>query len=142
MRSWKYIGLVLAVAVVSPAVAVAIGGGTTSGDIRTTPSGFDATARLLAGGRGVRVSGPVTCTKGRRVRIDVTLTQRASGAVARGTWTARCTGVSRRWTIKRASALTGRFVTGQATACAAAATATSKRATDAVQWCRLIRLAA
>jgi hypothetical protein len=131
--------LVISIAVLAfPAVALALGDGSIR--IVRNGSGFDRTAALSAAGRSVRISGPVNCTRGGRIRIDVTITQRTTGTVAKGTWRARCVG-PRRWTLRAARALTGAFEAGDATACAAAAAANAKRATDAIQWCRLVRLA-
>jgi hypothetical protein len=137
LRSCIPIAIATAVAVAIPVSALPSGG---SVRIRPTPSGFDATARVSSDGAVIRIGGPARCTKGGRLRIDVTLTQRASGAVGRGTWKGRCRGSVQHWTVSSARALTGRFVAGQATACAAAAAANSKRATDAVQWCRVVTL--
>jgi hypothetical protein len=132
--------LVLAVGATAPAVGLAVSGTGGSVQVEKTRSGFDATAQATPSGATVRISGPAQCTNGGRLRIDVTITQRASGALARGTWTGRCRGSVQRWTVKAARALTGRFVSGQATACAAAAAASSKRAADALQWCRVVGL--
>ena len=138
MRLRNLVALVFVLALAIPAAGYGIG----DGKVRFVrqESGFDTTGRVSPSGASLRIAGPVRCTKGGRVRIDVTVTQRATGAVARGTWTGRCTGASRRWTITAARAVTGRFETGSVTACAAAAAANSKRATDATQWCRLMRL--
>jgi hypothetical protein len=118
-------------------LAVSSGG---SVHVEKTASGFDPTARATPSGATVRIAGPVECTKGGRARIDVTITQRASGALARGTWTGRCRGSVQRWTVRSARALTGRFVAGQVTGCAAAAVADAERATDALQWCKVVTL--
>ena len=138
MRLRNAASLTFVLALALPAAGYGVG----DGSVRfvKSQSGFDPAARVTPSGATLRIAGPVRCTKGGRARIDVTVTQRATGAVARGTWTGRCTGASRRWTIPAARAVTGRFEAGSATACAAAAAANSKRATDATQWCKVVRL--
>jgi hypothetical protein len=138
MRLRNPVALTFVLALAIPAAVYGLG----DGKVRFVreQGGFDRTARLSLSGASIRIAGPVRCTKGGRARIDVTITQRATGAVARGTWTGRCTGTTRRWTVAVARAVTGRFDPGSTTACAAAAAANSKRATDATQWCRLVRL--
>jgi len=112
-------------------------------EIEKNGSGFDATATLRADGRAVRVTGPVHCLKGRTARLDVTLTQRRTGALARGTWRGTCKGVKQTWTLKSARVGGGAAMTpGSATACAAAVTRSATRATDAVQWCESLKLVA
>lgn len=138
MRLRPCLALTVAMLVASPVSVLAQSDGPVK--FVKLPGGFDSTARLDVSRHAIRIGGLVRCTRGGRVRIDVTITQRATGALARGTWTARCTGVSRRWTIRAARALTGRFRSGSATACAAGSAANSRRATDAIQWCKVLRL--
>jgi hypothetical protein len=140
MRLRHGLALALALGAAAPAVGSALSGSGGSVQVEKTRSGFDAAAQATASGATVRIGGPAQCTKGGRLRIDVTITQRASGALARGTWTGRCRGSVQRWTVRAARALTGRFVAGEVTACAAAAAASAERATDALQWCKLVTL--
>ena len=109
--------------------------------IRTLPSGFDKTGRLSTHGRVLSLGGPVSCTRGGAIRILVTVTQRRSGAIARGSWRGTCTGPDQQYAVRRARAR-GRasFVPGQSEACAAAVGLNRTRATDATQWCGAVLL--
>lgn len=109
--------------------------------VEKTGSGFDATATLRQDGRLVSVKGPITCTKNMALRIDVTLTQRKTGALGRGTWRGVCSGVPQRWTLDDVRSVGDRrFTTGRVTACAAAVLRNRTRTVDAVQWCEMVRL--
>jgi hypothetical protein len=138
MRPSKHIAPVLLLALALPTTALAVGDGSIR--IVRNGSGFDKTAVLRSDGRALTLSGPVRCTSGGRIRIDVTVTQRSTGSLARGTWRGRCRGSAQRWRVPAARALTGAFDGGQITACAAAAAANATRATDATQWCRVVSL--
>lgn len=109
--------------------------------VEKTGSGFDATGTLRQDGRLVSVNGPITCTKNMALRIDVTLTQRKTGALGRGTWRGVCSGVPQRWTVVNVRSLGDRrFTAGRVTACAAAVLRNRTRPVDALQWCEMVRL--
>ena len=102
---------------------------------------IDREATLDAGGHVVDATGPIRCSQLERARIRVTVSQRATGAVAEGRWRGRCRRTTRTWTarrfVQRGAAI---FEAGTAQACALAVTRTAERATDAKQWCRTIEL--
>ncbi|MGH2839747.1 MAG: hypothetical protein ACRDKY_02850 [Solirubrobacteraceae bacterium] len=110
-------------------------------DVKKLPSGFDATGTVGASGRVVRVHGPIVCTKDMAVRLDVTVTQRKTGALGRGTWRGLCTGSEQRWKLADVRAVgAGRFSPGRVMACTAGVLRNSKGPEDAVQWCESVRL--
>lgn len=134
------LGVAAMLLVPAGAAALPTGGQVT---IVRSDSGFDERASLRTDGRGARITGPIRCTKGGRLRIDVTLTQRKTGALARGTWRGTCTGAKQTWTLKSARVVgEARLQAGAAQACAAAVARNSKRATDALQWCEPLTLVA
>jgi hypothetical protein len=53
---------------------------------------IDQLATYRQGGTLVRVTGPISCTRGERVAIRVAVRQPAAGASTRGRWKGRCTG--------------------------------------------------
>jgi hypothetical protein len=109
--------------------------------IKPSPHGFDRTGKVSGGGRVLSVGGPFACTSGGRARIDVTVTQRKTGAFARGTWTGTCAGREQDWLVRRARARgAADFRPGQSEACAAAVARNVRRATDATQWCGAVLL--
>ena len=109
--------------------------------IKPLPSGFDTTGKVSTGGRVLEVGGPLACTSGGRVRIEVTVTQRKTGAFARGTWRGACAGREQEWIVKKARARgSADFRPGQTEACAAAVGRNIRRATDATQWCGAVLL--
>jgi hypothetical protein len=109
--------------------------------IKPGPSGFDTTGKVSRGGRVVSVGGPLSCTRGGAIRLHVTVTQRKSGALARGTWRGSCTGRRQDWLVKKARARgAASFRRGQSEACAAGVALNGRRATDATQWCGAVLL--
>jgi predicted ester cyclase len=93
-------------------------------------------------GGHVRASGPIGCTRGERITIRVGISQAATGARARGSWTARCTGEVQHWQM-RARASTGvRFAKGAATVRAVAETRAGRRVTDTRKWRRRVSVSA
>lgn len=107
-------------------------------------SRFEGRAVLSANGRRTRVSGPVTCDRGLRARIDVRMTLPGSGAVAEGTWRGVCRGVLQRW--RALVRLEDKFGPapalrrGRARACAVLTTAPRRRAGPSEAWCATVRL--
>lgn len=62
------------------------------------PGGFAGSAIVGASGSEVTVGGGGNvCRKGWTIKIDATLSQHSTGAVAEGTWTGTCTGRSQKW---------------------------------------------
>lgn len=110
-------------------------------EVKPAPTGFDRTGKVSTGGRVLSVGGPFACTTGGRTRIHVTVTQRKTGALARGTWSGTCTGRDQDWLVRKVRARgAADFQPGQSEACAAAVARNSRRATDATQWCGAVLL--
>lgn len=130
----------MALLLVAGVSAVALTTGETV-KIKALPSGFDKTGDLSTGGRVVTVGGPLSCTTGGAIRIYVTVTQRKSGALARGTWRGTCSGPGQQWLLRKVRAHgKARFRLGQTEACAAGVGLNGRRATDATQWCGAVLL--
>ncbi len=114
-----------------------------------------ATASLLLGGSGqsgvqtntiaptaalkgahVLATGIVACDAGERLKLQLTVTQRATGAVARGSTRGVCTGEVQEWPVRLQRRGPAKFAAGAAAACALAVTSLHGKPTDAHQWCR------
>ena len=99
---------------------------------------IDGEATSARAGARVRVTGPIGCTSGERVSIRVTVAQSATGARARNTWTARCTGEIQHWQVRARARQGARFETGAGRVCAVAKTRTAGRVTDTRRWCERV----
>ena len=80
------------------------------------------------------VTGPLACTAGERVFVRVTVTQRATGAVAEGRTRLWCTGARQHWTVHAGSQGEETFQEAPAVAVAVARTTADGAITDAHQW--------
>ena len=90
----------------------------------------------------VRSTGPIGCTRGERIAISVRVSQHGTGARARQSWTARCTGEVQHWQV-RARALRGpRFAQGPGRVCAVARTRSGSRVSETRKWCRPVFVSA
>ncbi|HSM56288.1 MAG TPA: hypothetical protein VK879_09050 [Candidatus Sulfomarinibacteraceae bacterium] len=90
--------------------------------------------------RLVEVRGHIACEEGEQLRIDVTVTQGATGAVARGHTQDVCTGDIQVWTARVVARGPVASVTGAAEACAVAQTRSRGHVTDAYSWCKGVTL--
>jgi hypothetical protein len=92
---------------------------------------------------GLRVAvagGGNVCTKGEALTLDVTVSQHATSAVAKGTWTGTCTGASQGWHTV-AHVIDGvRFAPGCAIGVALGITRLHGRANGAHQWLTALKL--
>jgi hypothetical protein len=95
---------------------------------------IDPVAAVTDHGRLVVATGPLTCTRGERAFLRVTVTQRATGAVAEGRGRIVCTGNSQQWQVHAATQGKETFDEGPALAVAIARTADDGEITDAHQW--------
>lgn len=95
---------------------------------------IDPIAVVTDHGRLVIATGPITCTRGERAFLRVTVTQRATGAVAEGRSRIVCTGNSQHWEVHAATQGKATFDEGPAVAVAIARTADHREITDAHQW--------
>ena len=103
---------------------------------------IDGQATSTRDGARVRATGPIGCTSGERVSIRVTVTQSATGARARKTWTGRCTGEIQHWQVRARARQGTRFETGAGRVCALAKTRTAGRVTDTRKWCERVAVSA
>jgi hypothetical protein len=85
-------------------------------------------------GRHLVVTGPIACTASERATVWVTVTQRATGAVAEGRTLLTCTGAVQQWEVHAATLGRETFEEGPATAVALDRTTTRRATTDAHQW--------
>jgi hypothetical protein len=99
---------------------------------------IDRDATYRNGGASVRVTGPIGCTMGERVSIQVLVTQAASGARGREAWRRRCTGEVQRWRVRAPTRKGARFEAGRARVCAVARTRSAHRLTDTRRWCERV----
>lgn len=85
-------------------------------------------------GRHLIVTGPLACTEGEWAFLRVTVTQRATGAVAEGGTLITCTGDTQQWEVHALIQGTETFQEAPATAVAVARTTSYGDTTDAHQW--------
>ncbi len=102
---------------------------------------IDPVAIVSDDGRHIIVTGPITCTAGERAYVQVTVTQRTTGAVAEGHTRIRCTGDIQQWEVHASKHGKETFEEGPATAVALARTTDHGDITDAHQWLVNITLA-
>lgn len=95
---------------------------------------IDPVANITDHGRLVIATGPITCTRGERAFLRVTVTQRPTGAVAEGRSRIVCTGNSQQWQVHAATQGREIFGEGPAIAVAIARSADHGEITDAHQW--------
>jgi hypothetical protein len=95
---------------------------------------IDPVAIVTDDGRHIIVTGPIECTESERAYLQVTVTQRSTGAVAQGRTRITCTGDTQQWEVHAALQGNETFQAGPATAVALAHTTSSGETTDAHQW--------
>jgi hypothetical protein len=108
---------------------------------RITANTIDPTGIVAANGRHLTVTGPLAFTAGERAELRVTVTQRSTGAVAKGVTLITGTGATVQWKIEAQAEGAAAFEAGPATAVAMARTTADGKATDAHQWLVEITLA-
>ncbi len=95
---------------------------------------IDAAATLTRDGRQVTATGPIGCTAGQHAHVQVTVTQRSTGAMAVGHTTLICNGYIQQWEIHASVRGRDAFVIGAASAVALGRTSDQGRTDDAHQW--------
>jgi hypothetical protein len=105
-----------------------------------TVNTIDPTATITPNGRHLLVSGPIQCTEGEKVRIEVSVTQSSTGAVGKGVWQSLCTAEVQQWSLKAATQGKNTFEEGSAHASAVGTTRERGKVTDARGWSRTITL--
>jgi hypothetical protein len=131
--------IIVAIAALAGALAVCVAAAAHAGIALNT---IDDRATHARNGAQVRTSGPIACTQGERVTIRVGVRQPATGARARGNWTATCTGEVQHWKVRARARTQARFSDGTATICAVAKTRAGRRVTETRQWCKRLALSA
>ena len=95
---------------------------------------IDPAGTISHRGHHVVLTGPIACTLGQRADLQVTLTQRATGAIASGKTHFTCTGYMQQWEVRASSQGRETFRPGAATATALGTTSTHGSTNDAHQW--------
>ena len=96
---------------------------------------IDPVATVADDGHHIVVTGPIACTAREKAHLRVTITQRATAALAEGHTRITCTGGSQQWEIHAATQHGHEgFQDGPATAVAVARTTHRGDITDAHQW--------
>ena len=95
---------------------------------------IDPVARVSDQGRHLTVSGPLAFTAGETALLRVTVTQRATGAVAEGDVVLSGTGTTNQWQVQATAQGKVGFAPGPAEAVGLAVTTTRGTTTDAHQW--------
>jgi len=101
---------------------------------RITANTIDPTAIVAADGRHLTVTGPLAFPAGESAELRVTVTQRSTGAVAKGVTLVTGTGATNPWKVEAQAEGAATFEPGPATAVALARTTAEGKATDAHQW--------
>lgn len=97
---------------------------------------IDPIVILSSNNRQVLVTGPIACTQGEKLSLDVMLTQRTTGAISAGNLQMSCTGTNQTWAINTNTRGAATFEVGSAVAWALATTRDNGIITDANQWSR------
>ena len=95
---------------------------------------IDATAKLSENGRRLVVTGPIQTDVVEKIYLRVTVTQRATGAVAEGIAILRGTGELQTWEVRAKTRGKASFEPGPATAVALAITSDKGQTSDSHQW--------
>jgi len=95
---------------------------------------IDPVATVADDGHHIVVTGPIACTAREKAHLRVTITQRATAALAEGHTRITCTGGSQQWEVHAATHGPEGFQDGPATAVAVARTTHRGDITDAHQW--------
>lgn len=105
---------------------------------------IDPVAVVTDHGRHLVVTGPIACTAGETAYLRITVTQRATGAVAEGQTRITCTGETeiQPWEVLAVTQGKASFEEGAAWAVGLARTTDRRDTTDAHQWLVNITLVA
>jgi hypothetical protein len=102
---------------------------------RVVRNTIDDVAVVSPDGRHLDVTGPLEVTSGERVELEVTITQRSTGAVAKGSLVFTATGEEQHWAVRATTVGRAVFEPGSAWAVGLAVTTEQGgNATDAHQW--------
>ena len=95
---------------------------------------IDPAATLTRDGRQVTATGPIACTAGQHAHLQVTVTQRSTGAMAVGHTAIHCNGYIQQWEIHASARSREVFINGAASAVALGRASDRARFDDAHQW--------
>lgn len=97
---------------------------------------IDPIVTLNSNNRQLLVTGPIACTQGEKVTIDIVIVQRSNGAVAKGSFQDFCKGedIIQNWQVNAKTVGSNTFEEGPALAWAMAETRDHNIVTDAGQW--------
>jgi hypothetical protein len=95
---------------------------TTPAFARIVGNTIDPIAIVTDDGRHLVVTGPIECTAGESAYLRVTVTQRATGALAEGRTLITCTGDTQQWEVHASRQGNETFQEGPATAVASGRT--------------------
>lgn len=107
---------------------------------RLSSNTIDPIVTLSSNNRQVLVTGPIDCTKGEKLSLDVILTQRDTSALAKGKLETTCTGDIQKWKINTKAEYGTKLKEGTATAWALATTRNHGKITDVDQWSREVKV--
>jgi hypothetical protein len=125
------------------AVAAAWATEPASARIQPQKTVIDVEARLDTKPKILSLTGRIGCDGCEGYTVGVTVTQRRSGALAQGGVICKCPGSASTWLVRARIRGDGRLVEGPARACAwAISRGEGGRPTDALQWCRTVRVVA
>ncbi len=101
---------------------------------------IDTVALMTDHGRHIIATGPLACTASELASLRVTVTQRATGAVAEGHTSLTCTGTTQPWEVHAGTQGKEAFQAGPATAVAVGRTTARGDIMEAHQWLVTITL--
>ena len=97
---------------------------------------IDPIVTLSSNGRQALVTGPISCTQGEKLSLEVMVTQETTGAITEGRLIMSCTGTNQTWAINTKTQGAATLVEGPAVAWALATTRDNGVITDSTQWKR------
>lgn len=98
--------------------------------------GLNTPLRLEENGRKITVTGHLNCARGDEYEVQTSVTQRTTGALARGKSEGRCTGRPDSFSAISWAYDQALFKAGAAQACALMIIRTEGTVSDVFQWCR------
>ena len=119
---------------IAAAMGMVVAVATSQSIARIARNTIDPTAVVTDDGRHLIVTGPIECTLGERAYLEVTVTQRTTGAIASGRGVATCTGLTQQWDVDLEVQGSEVFDDGPAIAVAVAHSVRRGVTTDAHQW--------
>ena len=103
---------------------------------------IDDNVILSSNDRQLLVTGPIACTQGEQVTIDIVVTQRSTGAIAKGSFRDFCVGENtiQNWQVNANTVGSNTFEEGTALTWAVATTRDHNTVTDVRQWAKEVNV--